>query len=92
MLVGPLAEMADPSAERARLQKESEDAAAQITRVEALLASDFGARAPVPRNEPRGEDFPAHAHRFHQMFSKIAKRDKLPRIQIAARKVKNKVF
>ncbi len=43
----PLAEMADPSAERARLQKESKDAAAQITRVEALLAGDFGSRAPA---------------------------------------------
>jgi valyl-tRNA synthetase len=43
----PLAEMADPGAERARLQKESGDAAAQIARVEALLASDFGARAPA---------------------------------------------
>jgi len=42
----PLAEMADPGAERARLQKESEDAKNQIARVEALLAGDFGSRAP----------------------------------------------
>jgi valyl-tRNA synthetase len=43
----PLAEMADPSAERARLQKESEDVKNQIARVEALLAGDFGSRAPA---------------------------------------------
>jgi valyl-tRNA synthetase len=44
----PLAEMADLDAERARLQKESEDTKGQIGRVEALLASDFGTRAPQP--------------------------------------------
>jgi valyl-tRNA synthetase len=43
----PLAEMADPAAERTRLQKESEDAKNQIGRVEALLAGDFGTRAPA---------------------------------------------
>jgi len=43
----PLAEMADPSAERKRMQKESEDVKSQIARVEKLLASDFGSRAPA---------------------------------------------
>jgi len=43
----PLAEMADPGAERARLLKESEDVKSQITRVEKLLAGDFGSRAPA---------------------------------------------
>jgi valyl-tRNA synthetase len=43
----PLAEMADPGAERARLLKESEEAKSQIARVEKLLASDFGSRAPA---------------------------------------------
>ena len=44
----PLAEMADLEAEGARLRKEFEDAKKQIDRVEALLASDFGTRAPRP--------------------------------------------
>jgi valyl-tRNA synthetase len=43
----PLTEMADPGAECARLQKEFEDAKGQIARVEQLLASDFGSRAPA---------------------------------------------
>ncbi len=43
----PLAEMADPAAERARLKKEAEQTAGQITRVEALLAGDFGSKAPA---------------------------------------------
>jgi valyl-tRNA synthetase len=43
----PLTEMADPEAERARLEKESEQTKAQIIRVEALLASDFGSKAPA---------------------------------------------
>jgi valyl-tRNA synthetase len=43
----PLAEMADPGAERVRLQKESEDVQTQIARVENLLRSDFGSRAPA---------------------------------------------
>ncbi len=43
----PLSEMADPSAERARLQKESEEVKNQIARVEQLLAGDFGSRAPA---------------------------------------------
>jgi valyl-tRNA synthetase len=43
----PLAEMADPAEERARLEKESAQAEAQIARVEALLAGDFGSRAPA---------------------------------------------
>jgi valyl-tRNA synthetase len=43
----PLAEMADLGAERARLEKESAEAKSQIARVEALLAGDFGKRAPA---------------------------------------------
>ncbi len=43
----PLAEMADPAAERTRLKKETEQATGQITRVEALLAGDFGSKAPA---------------------------------------------
>ncbi len=43
----PLTEMADPVAERLRLKKESEQAKTQIARVEALLASDFGSKAPA---------------------------------------------
>jgi valyl-tRNA synthetase len=42
----PLADIVDAGAERTRLQKEASDVDAQITRVEALLASDFGAKAP----------------------------------------------
>jgi valyl-tRNA synthetase len=43
----PLTEMADPAAERTRLKKEAEQTTGQITRVEALLASDFGSKAPA---------------------------------------------
>jgi valyl-tRNA synthetase len=43
----PLTEMADPGAELLRLKKESEQARIQIARVEALLASDFGSKAPA---------------------------------------------
>jgi valyl-tRNA synthetase len=56
----PLAEMADPGAERARLEKESAEAKNQIARVEALLAGDFGKRAPaavVEKERARLESF-----------------------------------
>jgi valyl-tRNA synthetase len=43
----PLADIVDAGAERTRLQKEADDADAQITRVESLLASDFGTKAPA---------------------------------------------
>jgi valyl-tRNA synthetase len=42
----PLAEMADPETERARIRKESDDVKNQIGRLETLLAGDFAARAP----------------------------------------------
>jgi valyl-tRNA synthetase len=43
----PLAEMADPAAERARLEKEVRWTKNQIARVEELLAGDFASRAPA---------------------------------------------
>ena len=43
----PLTEMSDPAAERARLAKEAGDINAQIARLEGLLASDFGMKAPA---------------------------------------------
>jgi valyl-tRNA synthetase len=42
----PLAEMVDPAEERARLQSELAEAQSQIERLEKLLASDFGEKAP----------------------------------------------
>jgi valyl-tRNA synthetase len=44
----PLAGMADPEAERARLSREFEDNQSQIGRLERLLASDFSQKAPEP--------------------------------------------
>jgi valyl-tRNA synthetase len=43
----PLEGMVDVGAERARLSKELADSEAQIKRVEQLLASDFGSKAPA---------------------------------------------
>jgi valyl-tRNA synthetase len=43
----PLTDMADPAAELARLEKEACEADMQIARLEGLLASDFGTRAPA---------------------------------------------
>jgi valyl-tRNA synthetase len=44
----PLAGMVDPSEERARLEKDLEDAQSQIQRLEDLLASPFAEKAPQP--------------------------------------------
>ena len=43
----PLAELADPAEERARLSKELAEAEAQIARLEKLLGSDFANKAPA---------------------------------------------
>jgi valyl-tRNA synthetase len=43
----PLEGMVDAGAERTRLSKELADSEAQIERVEQLLASDFGSKAPA---------------------------------------------
>jgi valyl-tRNA synthetase len=43
----PLAGMADPGAERARLEKELAEAQSHIARLEKLLGSDFADKAPA---------------------------------------------
>jgi valyl-tRNA synthetase len=44
----PLMEVMNTGAERGRMQKELADIEQQIARLQALLASDFGTKAPVP--------------------------------------------
>jgi valyl-tRNA synthetase len=43
----PLADLVDPEQEKARLTKELAETTAQIGRLEALLSSDFGNKAPA---------------------------------------------
>ncbi len=47
-VIVPLADLVDVAAERARLEKELADLNGKIARAEALLASDFGQKAPPP--------------------------------------------
>jgi valyl-tRNA synthetase len=44
----PFAQMVDVEAEKARLSQELADAKSQVARSKALLASDFGQKAPAP--------------------------------------------
>jgi valyl-tRNA synthetase len=43
----PLADMADPAAERLRLEREAEEVDKRVARLEVLLAGDFGRKAPA---------------------------------------------
>jgi valyl-tRNA synthetase len=69
----PLAGLVDLNAERARLEKELEEARSQITRLETLLASPFAQKAPAEVVEKEREKLVAYqetALRLQQQLDK----------------------
>ena len=70
LVIGPveiyllLADLVNPAEERARLEKELEEARQQVKRVEKLLKSEFGKKAPaevISKEKARLEGFRASA-------------------------------
>ncbi|MCW5887188.1 MAG: valine--tRNA ligase [Anaerolineales bacterium] len=69
-----LADAVDPVAERARLEKELAEARQQHGRVEALLASDFGKKAPPPvvdKEKARLEGFAQAIERLEEQLKAL---------------------
>jgi valyl-tRNA synthetase len=68
----PLADLVDPQQEKARLIKELTDTRAQIGRLETLLSSDFGSKAPpqvVEKERGRLAQFKETALKLEQQLS-----------------------
>ncbi|NMC85191.1 MAG: valine--tRNA ligase [Anaerolineaceae bacterium] len=72
----PLADLVDPKQEKARLEKELSETQNQIERLEKLLASDFGSKAPaqvVEKERGRLDQFKLTAEKLSQQLTALTK-------------------
>ncbi|MHC1739600.1 MAG: valine--tRNA ligase [Anaerolineaceae bacterium] len=72
----PLADLVDPEQEKARMQKELSETLAQIERLDTLLSSDFGSKAPpqvVEKERARLEQFRQTAVKLQQQLGLMTK-------------------
>jgi valyl-tRNA synthetase len=67
----PLAGLADPTEERARLEKELAEVQSQIDRLEKLLGSDFAGKAPAPVVQKEREKLAAYQETSEKLKAQL---------------------